>query len=238
MNHKHQTVLGLTLLVCMFGTWLAVHLFGVFGLVITPATLPLALALMLLQCWLFVGLFIVAHDAMHGTLAPGRPRLNNAVGAFLLFVYAAFDWRTMKALHMAHHAHPGSAEDPDFNADDPHRFWPWYGCFLKRYFRLRSMLYVSLVVTVYFFLGAHPLNILLLYGAPAIASSLQLFYFGTYRPHRLDGLGFVDQHNARSDRFGVPLSLLTCFFFGYHHTHHLHPGVPWWRLPKVHRNAS
>jgi beta-carotene ketolase (CrtW type) len=39
-----------------------------------------------LQTWLSTGLFITAHDAMHGTLAPGRPHWNRAVGGLCLML--------------------------------------------------------------------------------------------------------------------------------------------------------
>ena len=64
-------------------------------------------------------------------------------------------------------------------------------------------------------------------------SSLQLFAFGTWLPHRRGEQPFADRHRARSSGFGWLASLLTCFHFGYHHEHHLWPGVPWWRLPRV-----
>jgi beta-carotene ketolase (CrtW type) len=84
-------------------------------------------------------------------------------------------------------------------------------------------------------LGASVWNILLFFAVPGILSSLQLFYFGTFLPHRhVDDGGeaqFADHHRARSSDFGYLLSLLTCFHFGYHHEHHLQPGTPWWRLP-------
>lgn len=229
--------LGVGLTLAMAALWCLVHVWAVFTWRITSEMLLLVPAVMALQCWLSVGLFIAAHDAMHGTLAPGRPRLNTAVGTALLFVYAGFSFTKLRAAHIAHHKYPGTAADPDFAAEHPSAFWPWYGTFIRRYFGWRSGVFVSTVVTVYFLLGAPPLNILLCYGLPAIASSLQLFYFGTYRPHR-QGSAFADHHNARSDHFPTWLSLLTCFHFGYHHTHHLDPGVPWWRLPARHRRKD
>src|SRR4051812_45682670 len=58
----------------------------------------------LLQTWLHTGLFITAHDAMHGTLAPGRARLNAAVGALAVALYAAFPYATLAREHKRHHA--------------------------------------------------------------------------------------------------------------------------------------
>jgi beta-carotene/zeaxanthin 4-ketolase len=230
-----QAATGLTLAALVCAGWLAIHVAGMAAVEVRPATLPLVAAMALVQCWLSVGLFIIAHDAMHGSLAPGRPRLNAAVGATLLFLYAGFAWARMRDAHFQHHRAPGSADDPDFDAGNPRHFGRWYMTFLRRYFGWPSGLYVSTVVTTYWLIGVPVLNIVLLYGLPAIASSVQLFYFGTFRPHRHDEAAFDDAHNARSERFGPWLSLATCFHFGYHHEHHLNPGVPWWGLPAAHR---
>ncbi|MXO92538.1 beta-carotene ketolase [Erythrobacter arachoides] len=231
-----QTAIGIGLAAALFAAWLALHLYGVFVFELAWTTLGAGLIIALVQCWLSVGLFIVSHDAMHGSLAPGRPRLNSAIGAFLLFLYAGFGWRTMRAAHFDHHRHAGTAGDPDFDADNPAHFWRWYGTFLRRYFGWQSALYVSLVVTVYWLAFGVPMaQIVLVYGVPAIASSLQLFYFGTYRPHHHAEGGFADRHNARSDAFSAPLSLATCFHFGYHHEHHRSPQTPWWALPAFRR---
>jgi beta-carotene/zeaxanthin 4-ketolase len=237
-SKARQTLVGVGLACAILGSWLAIHLWGVFAFRITATTWPLVLPIAAIQCWLSVGMFIVSHDAMHGSLAPGRPRLNGAIGAALLFLYAGFGWRRMRDAHFAHHRAPGSADDPDFDADHPRHFGRWYLTFLRRYFGWQSGLYVSTVVTLYWLvLGARVENIVLLYGLPAIASSLQLFYFGTFRPHRHEDERFADRHNARSEGFGPMASLFTCFHFGYHHEHHLSPDVPWWALPARRRTA-
>jgi beta-carotene/zeaxanthin 4-ketolase len=231
-----QAIIGMALAVMIFGTWLGVHIWAMFGFVITPTNWPLVPVIFALQCWLSVGMFIVAHDAMHGSLAPGHARLNGMIGAVVLFLYAGFGWRTMRDAHFDHHRHVGTTRDPDFNADNPIAFWPWYRQFLQRYFGWRSMAFVWSVVLTYFFIfGVPPQNIALLYGFPAIASSLQLFYFGTYRPHRHEASAFPDHHMSRTNDYGIIASLLSCFHFGYHHEHHLAPNIPWWALPKRHK---
>ena len=233
-----QGLIGLTLAGAIVGAWLAIHLYGMFVLELSSQTLPLAIGLAALQCWLSVGLFIVSHDAMHGSLAPGAGRLNGIIGAALLFLYAGFSWRRMRAAHFDHHKLAGRTGDPDFDEHNAHRFWRWYGTFLRRYFGAGSLVFVSCVVSVYWLVFDLPMaQIVLLYGLPAIASSMQLFYFGTYRPHRQDGRAFPDAHNARSDEFGTLASLASCFHFGYHHEHHMAPGVPWWDLPRYRRRA-
>ncbi len=235
-----QSLIGLTLAAVLFTLWLGVHLWAMFGLRLDGGNWPLVPLIFALQCWLSVGMFIVAHDAMHGSLAPASPRLGARVGAVLLFLYAGFGWRRMRDAHFAHHAHVGTADDPDFHAANPRDFWPWYWQFLVRYFGPVSMAWVWTVVLSYYFLFAvPPENIALLYGFPAIVSSLQLFYFGTYRPHRHEaGRDFADHHRAHSSGYGPVASLLSCFHFGYHRAHHLKPGAPWWRLPAVNRQLQ
>lgn len=233
---RHQAGIGLGLTAAIVSAWIAIHVGAVFFLQIGARNWPVVPLVMLVQCWLSVGMFIAAHDAMHGSLAPGHPRINAAVGGFVLALYAGFGWRQMRDAHMDHHRHSGTEGDPDFDAAHPDAAGAWYLTFLRRYFGWRSMLYVCTVVIVYaLLLRVAPANILLFYGIPAIASSFQLFYFGTYRPHRHEAADFADDHRARTNPYGPTLSLLTCFHFGYHHEHHLSPHLPWWRLPARHR---
>ena len=234
-----QGAIGLALALAIAGAWLGLHIYAMFVFELSWSSLPLALAMAAVLCWLSVGVFIVSHDAMHGSLLPGGGRANGAIGGALLFLYAGFSWARMRDAHFAHHRYPGSARDPDFSTSHPDRFWPWYGQFLRRYFGWQSIAFVSTVVLTYWLIfGVRIEQIVLLYGLPAIASSLQLFYFGTFRPHRHGDDAFADRHRARSDRFGAMTSLASCFHFGYHHEHHLAPHVPWWKLPAKRRELS
>lgn len=235
MSPVRQTAIGLTLALLIVGGWVTLHVWGVFFQKLSWPAVAVAPLLILAQSWLGAGMFIVAHDSMHGSLAPGRPRLNAAIGQLCVGAYAAFSYRTLNVCHHQHHRMPGSAADPDFHADRPEAFGPWFVAFFTRYFGLRELLIVSAVVVVYLFvLKANALNMMLFWGLPAIVSAVQLFVFGTWLPHRPDHDAFPDRHNARSTRFGRPLSLLTCFHFGgYHHEHHLYPSVPWWQLPST-----
>ena len=233
------TLVGLGLATAIIAVWLAIHLVGVFSWTWTPATALLAVPLVLLQTWLSVGLFIVSHDAIHGSLAPGRPRVNRAYGWVVMTLYAGFHYDRLAESHDRHHDAPGTAGDPDFSASHPDRFAPWFGQFMRHHFGLRPFVFVNVVVWTYVLaLGADMANVLAFYGVPSIASAVQLFYFGTYRPHRHLEAGhaddaFADAHNARSDRMPTLLATLTCYNFGgFHHEHHLYPGEPWWRLPR------
>jgi beta-carotene/zeaxanthin 4-ketolase len=232
---RSQALIGILLATAVLLIWLGLHVYAVFFASMHGLQLALAPALVAALCWLDVGLFIIAHDAMHGSLAPGKARTNLWFGRVALALYAAFCFDRLKPMHFAHHQAPGSVSDPDFCCEHPSQFWRWYGTFMHRYFGLAEFLTLCVPVTLYLALGARIANILLFWALPAWLSSLQLFYFGTYLPHRVDEQPFADQHNARTSGLGTLLSLITCFHFGYHHEHHLGPGVPWWRLPAAHR---
>jgi beta-carotene/zeaxanthin 4-ketolase len=234
---RYQGRIGLGLALLIFGCGVTLHIYSVAFFKINATTAPIVPVLFALLCWLSVGMFIVAHDAMHGSLVPGSPRLSSFVGGLMLCVYAGFGWRKMRDAHMDHHKYSGTARDPDFDAVHPTAFWPWYFTFLKRYFGVVPIIYVFAVTWSYILLfHFDPVNVVILYGAPAIISSLQLFYFGTYRPHRHEaGSDFPDHHNARTSHYSVLTSLITCFHFGYHEEHHIAPYVPWWGLPARHR---
>jgi beta-carotene ketolase (CrtW type) len=231
-----QRSIGLALATVIAGSWLGIHAYAMFVFELTWANWPFALAMAAVQCWLSVGVFIVCHDAMHGTLVPGWPKLNGAIGTVLLALYAGFAWERLRDAHFEHHKLSGHAGDPDFDEHHPDDFWRWYATFFRRYFGWRSILFVHTVVGIYWLVLDIPMvQIVLLYGLPALGSSLQLFYFGTFRPHchRPDesSAAFADHHNTRSEGFGTLASLASCFHFGYHLEHHRRPDVPWWALP-------
>lgn len=231
MSSRRQAVIGVTLALALVGAWLALHVYGVFFYSFSSAAVLIAPLLVALITWLNVGLFIVAHDAIHGSLVPGRRGVNLWFGRIALVLYAGFRFGRLEPKHLEHHRAPGTGTDPDFNAAHPTRLWPWYRQFMRRYFGATEFLTLSLAVAAYLLIGARIANLLLFWAIPAILSSLQLFYFGTYRPHRHESRAFADSHNARTNEFGWFASLISCFHFGYHHEHHLSPHVPWWRLP-------
>lgn len=232
MTGSRQTAIGLMLAAAIAGAWAALHVYGVFLHPLSRRGLLAAPLLVAAICWLNVGLFIVAHDCMHGSLAPGRPGLNRWIGRLMLRLYAGFSFDRLLGKHFDHHRHAGTARDPDFSEAHPSVFWPWYLTFLRQYFGLRELAVLTALVAVYVLvLGAPYPNLLLFWALPAILSSLQLFLVGTYLPHRKEELDFADRHRARSNDFSWAASLLSCFHFGYHHEHHLAPHVPWWRLP-------
>jgi fatty acid desaturase len=240
LSRSTQQGVGLALAGAIVAAWLAIHVFGIFFWRAGLHGWGLAVLLILLQTWLSTGLFITAHDAMHGALAPGRPSLNRAVGTLCLALYACLSYRLLLPNHGAHHHHAGTEGDPDFHAGNPRALLPWFGRFFANYYSHRQFLLITAAALTYVvILGASYVNILLFWAAPAILALVQLFVFGTYLPHRHEDEPFADRHRARSSRLPPALSLLTCFHFGgYHHEHHLSPGTPWWRLPAFRRSRS
>ena len=156
------------------------------GASLPPAWLVVAV---LTRAFLQTGLFIVAHDAMHGTLLPGSPRWNDRLGAMALACYACLPWEDCRRNHHLHHRAPTSALDPDFHADGERGAVAWYLRFMAHYLTpvtLARLLGCWLVAGL--LLGRitpHPLaNLLLFWSLPLLLSSLQLFVVGTYLPHR------------------------------------------------------
>ena len=237
---RAQDAIGLGLAATVIVAWLGLHVAGVFWLPLEDRWWWLAPAAIALHTWLCVGLFIVAHDAMHGSLAPRRPRLATGIGRLCVALYAGLSYERLRDGHRRHHAAPGTAADPDFHAERPHSLGPWLLRFLREYFGLLEFARIAAVLLVYLLMGARPLNLILLWGLPAVLSALQLFVVGTWLPHRHrrghdPAHDFTDQSRARSLDWAWLPSLLACFHFGLHREHHAWPHVPWWRLPAVRR---
>ena len=229
---------GPALAAAIAGVWLAIHFGGIFAFPLTSASVVWVLPLIAMQTWLSTGLFIVAHDAMHGSFVPGNAGANRWAGRVALMLYAGIDYDRLLPKHIAHHRHAGTAADPDFDARDPTRALRWLGRFVARYYSHWQIVRIAAVIGGYVLAGAPLANLAVFWAAPALLALVQLFWFGTYLPHR-HAEGFADRHNARSSAFGPWLSVVTCFNFGgYHHEHHLHPHVPWWRLPVTRSEGS
>ncbi len=239
---------GLGFALGLIGAWIASLLLllapqTVFGPVGGMGQVPAVLAALVLRVFLQTGLFIVAHDAMHGSLLPGLPRWNDRLGRLSLTLYAALPWQVCRRQHRAHHQTPAGAGDPDHHGSGPSGALGWYVRFMGSYLspgqmaRLLGGWLLCLIVLAR--RGEAPLQPLLLFWIlPLLLSSLQLFLFGTYLPHRSSRARSTDRHRAASLAWPAPLSLLACFHFGYHWEHHDSPEIPWYRLPERRRLAE
>ncbi len=187
---------------------------------------------MLWQIFLYTGVFITAHDAMHGVVAPRWPWVNDLIGQIALTIYAFFDYKQLRDRHHLHHSQPASQADPDFHKPNHGSFWQWYLGFMVRNWGWQQLLCSTLAYNaIKYVFHLSDWNLTLFWVIPSLISSLQLFYFGTYLPHREPEGGHIDDHRATSCYSPWLISLLSCYHFGYHWEHHEYPSVPWWLLP-------
>lgn len=185
----------------------------------------LILLAILIQTHLYTGLFITAHDAMHGTVSKNRI-INNTIGwvTSLLFAFNFYDRLLTK--HHEHHKYVATDKDPDYHNSGNLAVWYW--SFIKKYTTLKQLVLMTIALQLLRFI--FPLeNLILFWILPGILSTFQLFYFGTYIPHK-DGHEHNNKHKSRSQKKNHLLAFFTCYFFGYHYEHHDAPHVPWWQL--------
>jgi beta-carotene ketolase (CrtW type) len=181
------------------------------------------------------GLFIIGHDAMHGVLWGERRVANDWLGSLALGLYAALPYQACSRNHQHHHQFTASAADPDFHGDPGAGAVAWYARFMAGYLTWGQMgrLLAGWTVLALIACSRTPvgwLNVLLFCTVPLLLSSLQLFVFGTYLPHRGQR---SPQLRPNADSLELPpwLSLVACFHFGYHREHHDAPRLAWFELP-------
>lgn len=228
------TLIAATIL-CLWAASLAV-LLSLDIAKLPPGWIPFAI---LWQVFLYTGLFITAHDAMHGQVSPQNPKLNQFIGSLAALVYGLFSYQKLRKKHWEHHHHPASELDPDFHDGKRQNFFAWYFCFMRRYWswtRLIGLMVTFNLIHYTFQIPEH--NLTLFWVLPPILSSVQLFFFGTFLPHREPEAGYTDPHRAQSNPLPTFWSFITCYHFGYHHEHHEYPQVAWWQLPAVYKMHS
>lgn len=186
---------------------------------------PLVYLMVLVQMHLYTGLFITAHDAMHGTVARSK-KLNHVIGQLCTALYAAFSFSKLYEKHHEHHRHVHSEHDPDYHKGN---FFSWYLNFLKEYISVWQLLLMALAFNVLKF-WVQEVNLMVFWVLPSLLSTLQLFYFGTWLPHHGE---HDNQHFSRSQPKNHFKAFFSCYFFGYHYEHHDAPWLPWWLLWKT-----
>ncbi len=191
-----------------------------------------AIAWVLALTMAYTGMFITAHDAMHDLVAPQHPKLNHTFGRMALLLFAAMDYHALRRAHGDHHATPSTPNDPDYHEPDGGGFLRWYLGFVRQYITWRQVITMAIAFNVlHHLLDVSLLQLWLFWIAPQILSTLQLFFFGTWLPHREGPYEGTGPTRTRTVHLPVWLSALTCYHFGYHWEHHAWPFVPWWRLP-------
>lgn len=190
---------------------------------------PLSIGMWLhvaVQIYVSVGLFITAHDAMHGTVSVHK-RVNNTLGWIACFLFAGMSYKRLIKNHMAHHIYPGTEKDPDY--DMSQHFVIWFLRFMIRYTTIPQLIVMGVLFNLLKFI-APEIKIWIFWVLPSMLGALQLFTFGTYIPHRTPHTYEMEPHNARTLKKNHLYAMLTCYFFGYHHEHHASPRTPWWKL--------
>jgi beta-carotene/zeaxanthin 4-ketolase len=224
---QSQTFKGVVIASVIILSWSLVLAYLLSGYAVNFKS-PLTYVFLLVQMHLYTGLFITAHDAMHGVVAPGRPSLNKAIGLIAALLFAYNWYPRLLPRHHAHHQYVATEQDPDFHQGS---FWPWYFSFLKNYITWWQILFMAItynVLIVFFPIS----NVVLFWMLPAILSTFQLFYFGTYLPHRGEHAE-NNPHKSSSQARNHAWAFISCYFFGYHYEHHDKPYLPWWKLYKA-----
>jgi beta-carotene/zeaxanthin 4-ketolase len=218
--------MGIFIAILIISFWLG-HLLWILLFAAVDFLSPFFYLHILVQTWLFTGLFITAHDAMHGSVSKNR-KVNNFFGHIATTLYAFLSYRRLTKKHYLHHLHPATENDPDFS---PHsnNFFLWWFLFMKNYIVWWQIILMAITFNI-LLIWFNEVRILVFWVFPSVLSTFQLFFFGTWIPHRRPFNSKMEPHFSRSFIRNHPAALLSCFFFGYHWEHHQSPVTPWWKL--------
>lgn len=225
--------IGIIVSVAIILFWF-ISLISLLALDITIVSPGLIILGFCLRTFLQTGLFITTHEAIHGTICPNS-QINQAIGYITSWLYALLPYKVLAKNHRLHHCYPATEKDPDFNCLYSNNFLLWYLSFMQEYQKGRQFWILLIGMTIVFctfvFLHVSIINIFLFWVLPILISSLQLFAFGIFLPHRQQNEEYSDRHRAKSNNYSVFWSFIACYHFGYHWEHHQYPNLPWYKLP-------
>ena len=232
-NNSLNSLLGIGISLTIITLWLTSLIFF-WRLDVVNLPWILIIAGVGLRTFLHTGLFIIVHDSIHGVVSMNQ-KINNSIGYLGAFLYALLPYQTLADNHHQHHRYPATEKDPDYYQEDPQNFWLWYVSFMKHYQKGKQfwILFWGMTIIFWCLIALHVAisNIFLFWVIPIILSSLQLFLFGIFLPHRQLDEKHSDRHRARSSNYSVFWSFISCYHFGYHWEHHQYPYLPWYQLP-------
>ena len=191
---------------------------------------PLFYIHIIMQSYFYTGLFITAHDAMHKTVSKNKT-VNDFIGRATAFMFAGMSYKKLKENHFKHHKYPGGENDPDFYIKSQN-FFIWWCAFLLRYTTVTQLIIMAALFNILKIWFAE-INIWFFWVLPAFIGTFQLFFFGTYLPHKKPHDLKMEPHKARTQNKNHLWAMISCYFFGYHFEHHDSPHTPWWRLYKL-----
>lgn len=233
-----QSYRGIFTAITIIAAW-AVSIILLMNVNVQETNIIALVAAVLWQTFCYTGLFITAHDAMHGTVTPYNIKLNHFIGSLCLFLYGGLSYKTLLKKHVSHHKYPATLNDPDFHDGEHKNLIAWYFHFMKGYWSWKQILIITVVYnSLSYLLHVSQVNLNLFWTIPSLLSSLQLFYFGTFEPHSEPSTGYTTEDHTRTISRPAWLSFITCYHFGYHEEHHQYPNVPWWQLAKVHQQSD
>lgn len=235
LNLPLDRYLGIFSAISVFCLWV-VSLVGFLRVDLAQTPWLAIAAIVLIRTFLHTGLFIIAHDAAHGTVVTFSRKWNDYLGNCAITLYGLLPYNKFCEKHYQHHATPAQEGDPDFHLPNKSNPIAWYARFMMGYLDFAQVMRILIIFTIVFHglrLGLHipGIELVLFWVLPLLLSSMQLFYFGTYLPHRLPTEGYQNPHHALSNNLNIFWSALTCYHFGYHWEHHEYPQLPWFKLP-------
>ncbi|HRN25025.1 MAG TPA: fatty acid desaturase [Ignavibacteriaceae bacterium] len=224
-----KDIMGILIATLIIIIWTANLLYSL-SFVSVDFSNPLFYLHILLQGYLYTGLFITGHDAMHRTISKNK-NINLIFGWISTLLFAGLSYNKLVKNHFKHHKNPGEETDPDFYTKSQNYFL-WWGVFLLRYTTILQLIIMAAVfniLKIWFDQSA----IIFFWVIPAFLGTFQLFFFGTYLPHKYPHTENMQPHNARTQKRNHLWAMISCYFFGYHHEHHESPSTPWWKLYKM-----
>lgn len=224
--------MGIAIGISIILLW-AAHLAYMLFFVSFSATNPWMYLHILIQSYLYTGLFITGHDAMHGNISK-KTVINTVLGNLAVFLFAGMSYKRLRKNHGLHHKYVASEKDPDFSAKSQN-FFAWWAVFMWRYLTISQLVIMAVIfnIFIYFFPDWSELKILTYWALPAILGTFQLFYTGVYWPHREPHTSDMGIHKARTQKKNHLWAMISCYFFGYHQEHHKDQHIPWWQLYKT-----
>lgn len=221
--------MGVFVAIVVLILWLGHLLYSLF--IVEPNLMsPFFYLHILIQSYLYTGLFITAHDSMHGTVSKNR-KLNNFIGHLSTTLFAFLSYNVLRKKHYQHHRFPGTEKDPDFSPRS-NNFFVWWFVFMKNYVTWWQLVLMAVAFNV-LLIWFSEIQVIAFWVIPAILATFQLFFFGTYLPHRRPHSHDMEPHKSRTQMKNHLWAMLSCYFFGYHHEHHESPTTPWWQLYKT-----
>ena len=223
--------MGLMIAIVILGLW-GGHLYYTLSFVEVAWSNPWMYLHLLVQTYFYTGLFITGHDAMHQSVSRIK-WLNRSIGYLSVFLFAGMSYGRLIKNHWDHHRYPGTEKDPDFYVRSQN-FIAWWFMFMVRYSTIWQFLIMAAIFNLFrYAAGFQVLSLVVFWIIPAFLATFQLFYFGTFVPHKQPHTEAMGKHRARTQKRNHLAAMLTCYFFGYHNEHHESPGTPWWQLYKT-----